>query len=220
MKKALSITTLLATTAMVGSASAAIMAVETTEAISGDPHSGTIAALAGDLLETQGSIAAELESKPGEPAALTINGSIETNSTNVFKGGSGAFIEFDLDTSVNTLGYDITSVSTIAAWNDARAGQAYTVSVRQVGGSFNTLFTHTGANVSNVVNRVMISDSGSVIAGGIDGIRFDFANAPSGLNWSGYREIDLVGTATVPEPGSLALLGLGGLLVASRRRRG
>jgi len=53
---------------------------------------------------------------------------------------------------------------------------------------------------------------------GVDAIRFDFfPNQENG--YAGLGEIDVIGTATVPEPGAaVALLGGTGLLALRRRR--
>lgn len=211
-------------------AHAAVTVAITTQAANGNPHSGTISASSSDLLQTQGTLAGSAATR-NLPANLT-NGIIATTTGNssadrgAFGAGAGNFVEYDLNISVNTLGYDITSIASISHWSDARAGQAYTVLIRKVGeSSFTSLYTLSGQSASNVVHEVLLTNSGggtltegAVVASGIDGIRFEFANAPS-TTWAGYREIDVFGSATIPEPSVSILIGLAGLFLMMHRRR-
>ncbi|MBI1336553.1 MAG: hypothetical protein GC164_06285 [Phycisphaera sp.] len=107
---------------------------------------------------------------------------------------------FSLDTSVNTLGYNIANIATFSYWGDSRAMQEYTVSVSVVGDAgFTTLHALTGElGASGKVNQVTLTDNAGYLATGVDAIRFVFADIGS-LNWVAYREIDVVGSA-VPIP--------------------
>ena len=73
---------------------------------------------------------------------------------------------------------------------------------------------------TNFESMVTITDTGGVLAAGVDSIRFTFADPGPGGAFPGtvVREIDVVGVASVPEPSVIAF-GLGGLLLLSRRRR-
>jgi len=78
------------------------------------------------------------------------------------------------------------------------------ITTNQTGGS---LLTRTYDNTS------------APLISGVDAIRFNFFD-PNGeaIERTVYREIDVIGTATIPEP-SDALLGGLGLLALLRRRR-
>ena len=64
----------------------------------------------------------------------------------------------------------------------------------------------------------LVTDDTGVLASGIEAIKFDFL-ATDGNGSSVYREIDVLGSAAVPEPTTTALLGLGGLALILRRRK-
>lgn len=142
-----------------------------------------------------------------------------------------------LNTSVNTLGYDLTSISSYMGWatvSAAQANQTYTIELSYVGSAAYTLFETVSYKPFSDTNspaayesKVLLTDSGGVLATGVDGIRFTFKNpiGPDGVaDGTGttegtlIREIDVFGTATVPEP-SLSLFGLCGALLLGRRRR-
>ncbi len=211
-------------------ANAAVIATLTTEAKNGEPHTGpSILATTGDLLETEGSVASEGGNGDGirQNTSTVFDGSISTGIANGAQTaanaggywGAGHFIEIDLDITTNTLGYDISSITTIQVGDSFRPGQAYTVQLRTVGGSFSDLLTVPDQGTGGNVNQIVISDNSAPLLGtGVDGIRFNFA--ATGVGWTVYRELDAVGTATVvPEPTTTALLGLGGLALIFRRRK-
>jgi hypothetical protein len=139
-------------------------------------------------------------------------------------------LTFDLNTSVNTLGYNISSIATYAGWFGTRANQSYIVEFSLVGSaSYNTLDTVNYLPIPNAdgatnSTRVVISDSlfGS-IASGVDSLRFTINTPGPGINSdTAYREFDIIGTATVvPEPTTYAMLGLAGVsLLILRRLKG
>ena len=139
----------------------------------------------------------------------------------------GAIAEYYLGT--NELGYDITSIQTIASWMNAGFGnQVWTVEVKPVGGGYALLATVDYAPFNNTAGSTKVNLTG-LNATGIEFIKFT-AGSTAGKSIGDdfvFREIDVVGTATrggyvdIPEPSSAALLG--GLLALSyvtmRRRR-
>lgn len=145
-----------------------------------------------------------------------------------YAAGNGALSSgaFDIDgvwtsTFFLNAGYNLTEIDTIASWPAARASQAYTVSVRQVG---NVTFTPVTV-IDFLVNpdqssKIVITDTGGTLAANVDAIRFDFtvASGAAPSPETVYRELDVFGTL-VPEPSSLSLLALGGAALLLRRLR-
>jgi hypothetical protein len=116
-----------------------------------------------------------------------------------------------LNTSVNSAGYDITSIMTLTGCADNvtdRISQKYDVAYHVVGGApgaWTTLaggdagatvvraFTGTGGEVYGGETRVTIS---GITASGVDQLRFTFHGNSTQNETSLYKEIDVLGTAT------------------------
>ncbi|MEP4078001.1 PEP-CTERM sorting domain-containing protein [Haloferula sp.] len=140
-------------------------------------------------------------------------------------------ITYDLNTAVNAAGYDINSIQSIHAWTNNSGNQKnhnYTVEVSTVSGgaAFSNIatvaylpFSDAGQSGASKVN--ITEDDTGILATGVDQIRFTYTIPdPSGVQASPtIREIDVFGVATIPEPSSTALFGLGALGLALRRRR-
>lgn len=140
--------------------------------------------------------------------------------------GTGTFVTYTLDTSVNTLGYDIISIAVFGGWNDnGRDQQLYTASYSLVGNpgfidlplvDFNPAIS---PNLQSATRTILTEDTLPLLASGVDEVRFTFSPAPEN-GYTGYAELDVIGTATVPEPGSVALVVFGlGFLGSLRGRR-
>ena len=141
-------------------------------------------------------------------------GTANAGGAHVIDGGS---ITFTLDTSINTFGYDLSGIDTYAGWNDSgRDNQKYTVSYSTVSspGTFITIASINDSPAIAPLNKIAITDIGAT---GVGAIRFTF-DSPQENNGVGYKELDVFGTASVPEP-SAALLGGLGILALLRRRR-
>ena len=139
------------------------------------------------------------------------------------------------DTSVNTLGYDISEITTFAAWfnNGASlANQLYDLEFSVVGEtSFNSLgqtnFIPFDGEAEDASGATQVTHTGEnnapLIASGVDAIRITFLDSGvlnGGVNGTVFQEVDVFGVATtVPEPSSTALVGLGGLALLLRRKK-
>jgi hypothetical protein len=131
----------------------------------------------------------------------------------------GATAEYNLGTGTGGMGYDITSIQSIADWNGAKFGnQGYKIEVKPVGGSYATLAT---------VDYQPLSGEGTtkVTLTGLDATEIEFikftANSVNGGANGGaftFREIDVFGVETIPEPSVAILVGFGGLALIFRRR--
>jgi PEP-CTERM motif len=138
---------------------------------------------------------------------------------------SGGTITFNLNTSVNTLGYSIDNISVFSGWsNVGREGINVQVFYATVAApaSFVSLGSYTagfGWASDGIYKSVAYTDNASpfYLAEGVKSIRFDFSGGQEN-GGSGYKELDVTGIATVPEP-SAALLGGLGMLGLLRRRR-
>jgi len=130
-------------------------------------------------------------------------------------------ITFNLNIGVNTAGYDITQVQTIAGWTNNFSNQSFTLWVEAVGSS---TFTQVGGTITDLSwvstdfsQKIVATDSSGTIATGIQAVQLYYSSAsPSPLV---IQEIDINGTPSViPEPSSCALLAIGAMFLARRRR--
>jgi len=124
-----------------------------------------------------------------------------------------------------SIGYDLTSIATYTGWNSSgNIDQDYEVFVSLVGdASFTSLgsfsLDSTIAPASEASTRIVLTnDVGGAFATGVDALRFDFPNLANNLTGV-YREIDVFGSATVPEPSSFALVALSLVSMVSLRKR-
>ncbi|MCW1886186.1 hypothetical protein OKA04_15720 [Luteolibacter flavescens] len=159
------------------------------------------------------------------PNELTdgVHGATFAAAGNLVDGGwttVGATATYDLGGGANGLGYDITSLQSIAAWVDVRFGnQAWTVAVRPVGSiSFTDLATINYQPLT-AGGATQVSLTGLNVTG-VNAIRFTALQVNGGTNAGAFvpREIDVFGASTVPEPGAALLGALGTLLLVKRRR--
>ena len=120
----------------------------------------------------------------------------------------GATAIYNLGTGTGGLGYNLTSIQTIAAWVNVGFGnQAYTVDVKLKGAaSYTTLATVDYEPLNNATpannigaTKVTLTDSTGVLASGVEYIRFTANSVNAGANAGAFvfREIDVFGAPTV-----------------------
>jgi hypothetical protein len=149
----------------------------------------------------------------------------------------GPVATFTLNTSVNTLGYTLTSVNSIYGWQNFESvvDQDYTISYSTVTDPTFTLLASViyapfdpatensnGDPNDHAATQVTLTDLGNITGVNAIQIAFNAYTTPGNVEQNGQmiREIDVFGTPTaVPEPSTWALMGFGGLLLAWRLRR-
>jgi hypothetical protein len=136
---------------------------------------------------------------------------------------TNATMEYDLGVGTGD-GFDITEIQSIAAWNGAGfMNQNYKVFVKYLGEiDFDPTALTTVTyqpSPSGGSTKVNVTDDSGFLASGIEAIKFEFLATDGNGAGSIYREIDVMGSTTVPEPTTAALLGLGGFALILRRRK-
>ena len=214
-----------ALSALAGNSQAAVI-------VSGSGNNTGFAVSASDLLQTQlVSTTDNITLNVGENNAWSGGATVGNLTDGLFPTSpdsstgslciSGGDVTYTLDTSVNTLGYDLSNIGIFSGWNDdGRDGINVTVSYATVSApmTFVNITTATQDDGATKFENANITEGVSpfVLATGVKSIRFTFNSPENG--GAGYKELDVIGVATVPEP-SAALLGGLGMLALLRRRR-
>jgi hypothetical protein len=136
---------------------------------------------------------------------------------------NGAELIYTFDSGAYQKGYDISRIDTYTGWGDGgRADQQYSVSFSTIlNPDFFVPLATVNYATSSSATAVSLADAiGGPLATGVARLKFSFPVTENG--YVGYRELDVLGSPTVPEPSALALLGcgLGVLAVCGRRRQG
>lgn len=123
----------------------------------------------------------------------------------------GATAEYDLGIGPSGGGWDITTIRSIADWENVGFGnQAWTLEAKPEGGNYTTLVTVDHQPISGGgTTKVTITDSTGVLAGGIRYIKITANQVNGGANAGAFvwRELDVEGIPTNDEaPPSLDTL--------------
>ena len=126
------------------------------------------------------------------------SGDIASTTENTYYNNDGVAqtIQFDLNTAVNTQGYDLTSIIAISGWaSDTNFNyHDYTIQVSVVGSATYTDLVTVDTTATTASRRVTITDNATgVLASGVDSIRFVM---PADHGRIVMQEIDVIGTAT------------------------
>jgi hypothetical protein len=140
-------------------------------------------------------------------------------------GDSLGMITYGFDLGASPFGYSLSGVDVYAGWDGFRGGQKYTLSYSLVsdpstfiplGGV--DMDADSGNTPGGPINtRSMVRDADGELASNVAALRIQFASGTVGF--LGYREIDVFGTASIPEPTAPLVLALAGALVTLRRKR-
>lgn len=140
-------------------------------------------------------------------------------------------LTYALNTSEAAFGYDISGIDVMSLWTNDYVNQRYSVEVATVSEpAFAALFgpvvattsTTNGPNIGSSLMSSIREDFTNVLASGVTAVRFNFETQPSPAgqpHHAAYREVDIYGVASVPEPATVSFLLLGAGLAAVRRRR-
>jgi hypothetical protein len=200
---------------------------------------GTFPVSNNDLIEAgQPSLASVVltsgEAKWGSDVSKLVDGSVYGGSTftdtaQTLTPADGSVVTVTLDTTTNTLGYNISSIVSTAAMDlfggYSRASQKYDVAYSTV--SAPSTWVNLSGDAGATVNRLadtspesqvtVTSGSAAPIATGVKALKFTFHDLGY-YPQNEYREIDVVGSA-VPEPSTFVLLALAGLGLAWIKRK-
>ena len=130
-------------------------------------------------------------------AAYDGNGGTGPNPANIMNSGTNDFL---FDTSVNTAGYDVTSVVTYSGWTDGRAGQDHSLWYQTVGSPNFILFTNVTVPATAGSLRVALNESQGAAVSGVQAIRVILNQS-----YFVYREIVVTGTPTALLPPALQI---------------
>jgi len=118
-------------------------------------------------------------------------------------------ITYILDTSVNTLGYDLASLRSILYYGDAgRRNHVYEVWIGYVGGAVGTdvFLGNVYWDTSSTLNATTVVDAtfdAAILTTGVDVIQFSIGKVVYG---NAYTALEVVGTATLSPQGTLVII--------------
>lgn len=166
------------------------------------------------------------EGNSSNPAVLT-NGAFGANNNSipaeVLPIANNTTFTYQLNLGAAPGGYNISKIDTYSGWNDAgRVNQTYDILYSTVAnpGTFIPLQSINQAGNNLDLRLEIFDNAGAFLANNVGQLRFVFGAQQNG--YVGYRELDVFGTANVPEPASVALwtiIGTCGVAWCVYRRR-
>lgn len=146
---------------------------------------------------------------------------------------SPAYAVYVFDLSVNTFGYDITSIQAFSGWTDNRVWQNIEIRYALVGDTISGELTRVLGSFAytpeisgyNAAKLTIEDNFGAAMLTGVSAIEIKFLNngftggVQNGENYTAYKEVSVVGMASVPEPSTVLFAGLAAAGVLLRLRR-
>ena len=197
------------------------------------------AILSNDLVNQGQATVASMNSTP----MCGINGGAYDSTAIVDGGMSGAYqnddgllwggtylevyLNLNAATGGSANGYDINQVRVFSGWNDNRKDHWYAIELLKVGEADWYRIKEVDLKSSGLpqgIESIVASDvSGESIGTNIQALRIIMLPVVNEdwTAWIGsvYQEMDVIGTASVPEPATMSLLVMGGLGVLLRRKK-
>jgi hypothetical protein len=163
------------------------------------------------------------------------NGTMGDATTATMAGWTGAVHDAFFFLKGSGTGYDVSAINIYTGWGDSRKNHSYGIYYLLTGETYvsgnlphqlgSTVFewdANGGSGSNNQWSaKVSLTDTTGTVLSGIKGIQFKFITGAGGGTTTAYREIDILGSASVPEPSGIVLIGtaLCGLLAYAWRKR-
>jgi hypothetical protein len=134
--------------------------------------------------------------------------------------GNNQTLTYTLGNGPNSAGYTISEFRAYSGWQDTgRARQNFTLTYSTVAAPTTFIPLTTFSGTANTLDELtVVKDNLGATIPNVYAVQFKTAGDVQN-GYVGYREFDLLGTATAPEPATLGLLGTGALSLLARRRR-
>jgi hypothetical protein len=134
--------------------------------------------------------------------------------------GTNQTLTYTLGNGPNGLGYTVSEFRAYSGWQDpGRARQDFSLTYSTVADPTTFLPLGTFHGTANTQDELtVVKDNLGAVIPAVYAIQFKTGTDVQN-GYVGYREFDLIGTATAPEPATFGLLGIGAVSMLARRRR-